>query len=101
MQGMDCRVKTNKGRPKLMSISTLKCIVCATTLLSSVPFTAVAQTTIAPTEARAIAKEAYIYGYPMVDSYRIEYAYFVDRRDPEYKAPLNRSAYGPERHRPA
>ena len=27
-------------------------------------------------EARQIAKEAYIYGYPMVDSYRVEYAYF-------------------------
>ena len=41
-----------------------------------------------PTEA-AIAKEAYIYGFPMVDSYRIEYAYFVDRQDPEYKGPWN------------
>ncbi|MGB8340168.1 MAG: hypothetical protein WCE51_01150 [Chthoniobacterales bacterium] len=32
-----------------------------------------------PAEARALAKEAYIYGYPMVDSYRIEYGYFVDK----------------------
>ena len=40
-------------------------------------------------EARAIAKEAYIYGNPMVDSYRIQYAYFVDKDDPEYKAPYN------------
>lgn len=44
---------------------------------------------ITPTEARAIAKEAYIYGYPMVDSYRIQYAYFVDTKNPEYKAPWN------------
>lgn len=42
-----------------------------------------------PTEARAIAKEAYIYGYPMVDSYRIQHAYFVDSTNPEYKAPWN------------
>lgn len=42
-----------------------------------------------PTEARSIAKEAYIYGYPMVDSYRIQYAYFVDRQSPEFKAPFN------------
>lgn len=40
-------------------------------------------------EARAIAKEAYIYGFPMVDSYRIEYAYFVAEGNPEYKAPWN------------
>lgn len=45
---------------------------------------------ITPAEARAIAKEAYIYGFPLVDSYRIQYAYFVDRGGPEYKAPWNR-----------
>jgi hypothetical protein len=41
------------------------------------------------TEARVIAREAYIYGYPMVDSYRIEHAYFVDTANPEYKGPWN------------
>jgi hypothetical protein len=44
---------------------------------------------IAPTEARVIAKEAYIYGFPMVDNYRIQHAYFVDRQNPEFKAPWN------------
>jgi hypothetical protein len=44
---------------------------------------------ITPAEARAIAKEAYIYGSPMVDGYRIQYAYFVERPNPEYKAPWN------------
>jgi hypothetical protein len=38
---------------------------------------------VSPDEARAIAKEAYIYGFPMVDSYRIEYAYFVDANIPD------------------
>ena len=42
-----------------------------------------------PAEARAIAKEAYIYGYPMVDAYRIAYTYFEDRANPEFKAPWN------------
>lgn len=46
-------------------------------------------TDVTPGEARAIAKEAYIYGSPMVDSYRIQYAYFVDRGSPEFKAPWN------------
>ena len=40
-------------------------------------------------QVRAIAKEAYIYGFPMVDSYRIQYAYFVDPKSPEYKGPWN------------
>src|SRR5215469_8533050 len=44
---------------------------------------------VSPVEARAIAKEAYIYGFPMVDGYRIQYAYFVDRDNPEFKAPWN------------
>jgi len=41
------------------------------------------------TEARAIAKEAYIYGYPVVDNYRVQHAYFVDSKNPQYKAPFN------------
>jgi hypothetical protein len=44
---------------------------------------------LTPAEARAIAKEAYIYGFPLVDNYRIEHAYFVDTKNPEYKAPWN------------
>jgi hypothetical protein len=47
------------------------------------------QLSLTPDEARAIAKEAYIYGFPLVDSYRIQYAYFVDHNDPEYKGPWN------------
>ncbi len=48
-----------------------------------------AETTITPAEARAIAKEAYIYANPVVDGYRIIYSYFVDSADPDYKAPWN------------
>ena len=44
---------------------------------------------ITPDEARAIAKEATIYGFPLVDSYRIQYSYFVDKADPEYKTGWN------------
>jgi hypothetical protein len=40
-------------------------------------------------QAREIAKEAYIYGFPMVDSYRIQYSYFIDPASPEYKGPWN------------
>ena len=44
---------------------------------------------ITPAEARAIAKEAYIYGFPIVDNYRIQHAYWVDKATPEYKGPWN------------
>ena len=44
---------------------------------------------LSPDEARAIAKEATIYGFPLVDSYRVQYSYFVDRSDPEFKGPWN------------
>lgn len=40
-------------------------------------------------EARAIAKEGYIFGFPLVDSYRIQYSYFVDRNNPEFKGSWN------------
>lgn len=40
-------------------------------------------------QLRAIAKEAYIYGFPMVDNYRVQYAYFVDKENPEYKGGWN------------
>ncbi len=43
-------------------------------------------------QARTIAKEAYIYGYPMVDGYRILNAYFVNKSSPEYKGPWNQLA---------
>jgi len=44
---------------------------------------------VTPEEAREIAKEATMYGFPMVDSYRIQYSYFVDEGGPEFKAPWN------------
>lgn len=74
----------NTGNPKTRRIVLLPALVC--TLAAMIALPAEAQT---PAEARAIAKEAYIYGFPMVDSYRIQHAYFVDRQNPEFKAPWN------------
>jgi hypothetical protein len=71
-------------------------------LLPSLPFTeAHAQTSVTLDEARAIAKEAYIYGFPMVDSYRIQHAYFVDAGNPEYKGPWNQIVNIPRVYTPA
>ncbi|WP_299805799.1 DUF1254 domain-containing protein [Tardiphaga sp.] len=51
--------------------------------------TAARAATLSKEEARAIAKEATIYGFPLVDSYRVQHSYFVDRGGPEYKANWN------------
>ena len=40
-------------------------------------------------ETREIAKQAYLYGFPMVMNYKTLYQYAIDTDDPEYKAPLN------------
>ena len=48
-----------------------------------------AKSTVTPEEARTIAKEAYIYANPIVDSYRILYTSFVDSKDTEFKGPWN------------
>jgi hypothetical protein len=45
--------------------------------------------TVSPQDARAIAKDAYVYGFPIVDNYRVQYAYFVDKQNAEYKGDRN------------
>jgi hypothetical protein len=73
-----------------MSLPSIRrlCLATLLSLLAAVP--AFAQGDVTPAEARAIAREAYVYAYPMVDSYRILHAYFVDADNPEYKGPFNR-----------
>ncbi len=70
-------------------------------LICGLAITSASAADVTPTEARAIAKEAYIYGYPLVDNYRCEYAYFVDHDSPEFKAPWNHLANIPRVFTPA
>src|SRR5882762_5901520 len=73
-----------------MKTITRRGFVGGVSLLPSLRFsTAHAQASVIPAEARAIAKEAYIYGFPIVDNYRIQHAYWVDRANSEYKEPWN------------
>jgi hypothetical protein len=72
-----------------MKSVTRRAFACGMALLPTLRTAARAQTSVTPDEVRAIAKEAYIYGYPMVDAYRIQHGYSVDRQDPEFKAPWN------------
>ncbi len=45
--------------------------------------------TVDATTARAIARDATVYGFPILDNYRILHSYFVDAHGPEFKAPWN------------
>ena len=65
-------------------------IVSAIVFFASITISPVqAKSSVTPEEARAIAKEAYVYANPLVDSYRLMYSWFIDRQSPEFKAPLN------------
>ncbi|MBI1284181.1 MAG: DUF1254 domain-containing protein [Thiobacillus sp.] len=66
----------------MASVFALAMLLAGATSASAAP-------AVTPAEARAIAKEAYIYGYPLVDNYIISYAYYVDKDDPNFKAPWN------------
>jgi hypothetical protein len=44
---------------------------------------------VPPKEAREIAQEAYVYGFPMVMHYKTMTAYTLDKKSPEFKAPFN------------
>jgi len=46
-------------------------------------------TSLTPEEAREITRSAYTYAFPIVDNLRVQYAFFVDQTNPEYKAPYN------------
>ena len=70
-------------------------------LATVLALTTVRAADITPAEARAIVKEAYIYGFPLVDNYRIQYGYFVDTKNPEFKAPWNQLKNIPRVYTPA
>lgn len=68
----------------------LKSTIFTGLLIVSVAFqNSCTQKELNPEEARSIAKEAYIYANPIVDSYRILYSYFVDSSSPDFKANWN------------
>lgn len=45
---------------------------------------------LTPKEAKQIAKEAYVYGFPLVLNYKTMYDYTIDKKSPEYKGDFNK-----------
>ncbi|MET3356634.1 UNVERIFIED_ORG: hypothetical protein ABID33_004565 [Xanthobacter viscosus] len=70
---------------KFLVAATLLTIVTA---LMAQPEKSTAQA-LAASDVRAITKESVIYGFPLVDNYRVLYSYFVDAKNNEFKAPWN------------
>jgi hypothetical protein len=86
----------------MKTFARLRTIICAVVLFAPAVFAAAeVQPSVTPAEARAIAKEAYIYGYPVVDNYRVQYDYFANSSGPEFKAPWNHIANIPRVFTPA
>src|SRR6266403_801322 len=99
--------KNNQMNIRRPRIPTLKTTMKTKTVMSAALGAVLALTCtvrgadVTPAEARAIAKEADIYGFPLVDNYRIQYGYFVDRQNAEFKAPFNQIHNVPRVYTPA
>ena len=79
---------------RLRVLSGCAALACGLAACSQTPNRSEVRTTrqaiqVAPAELREIVKDAYVYGFPMVDSYRIQYWYFVDQTNPEFKGAWN------------
>jgi hypothetical protein len=57
--------------------------------IASSVVTTEAHAQVSPEQATAIAKEAFIYGYPMVVNYGTMFAFAIDKNQSQYKAPFN------------
>ena len=67
---------------KLKFISSAVVILCVLGCQKKAP-------ELTPAEAQQIAKEAYIYGFPLAMNYKTLYAYTLDKDSKEYKGDFN------------
>ena len=60
-------------------------------LFLAIPFLSGCRQEVKPTadEAREIAREAYVYGFPLVVNYKTMYLYAINPDSPDYKGPFN------------
>jgi len=81
-------------------LRSFKIVVTLVAALSVSILLSCAQAALTPDKARALAKEAYLYGYPMVDGYRIMHDYFINRESPEFKGGWNQLHHMPRVYTP-
>lgn len=65
----------------------LASLACSLYLLA--PLSLQAKEMISPDKAYEIAKEAYLYTYPMVENYKTIYQFSINEKGSEYKGPMN------------
>jgi hypothetical protein len=80
---------TYQGEDYAMKRRTMLKLSAAAAAAHAMGGAAQAQGGPSPADVRQIAKEAYIYGYPLVDGYRVQHTYFVDRSHPQFNNPWN------------
>jgi hypothetical protein len=67
----------------------LACLCLTVACNSKPPENAASPEGLSIAQTRAIAKEAYIYGFPVVTNYQTLYKQAVDKGSPDYRAPFN------------
>lgn len=73
-----------------MSLSSLPRILAALVVIGVAQLSHVATAAaVSPADARVIARDAYVYGVPMLGEYKTMYAFSVAKGTPQYKGPFN------------
>jgi len=72
---------------QFLSPLTAMAAIAISTLLGARP--CLAQDRPAVSEIKALAEEAYLYGFPMIVGYKVMYEYNIDRASGQFKAPFN------------
>jgi len=72
-----------------MSLSDARLFLAAAVLLALAACAPADDASLTDSEAKSIAREAWVYGFPMVVNYKTLNMYVVDESSPEYKGPLN------------
>ena len=76
----------------LLSLLLLSVTACKSKNAAEPRQTATDTSAVTMDDVRAIAKEAYVYGFPMVMNYKTMYQYAIDKQSPDYKGPFNQVA---------
>ncbi len=71
----------------MITVKPTRVLIASLSLLLSA--SVLADFTATPSEARKIAKEAYLYGFPVVEMYKTLYTQAVDQTSSNFKAPFN------------
>jgi hypothetical protein len=77
-------------------------VIVALTAIATASCSRPESATVAQTSSAVdVAKDAYVYGFPLVDFYRIYAAFFLFPRSPVYKGPVNALVNTPNVYTPA